>query len=311
VSEPLVTVLCATRDACAAVQLTLCSFRRHTAEPCHVVVADNGSSDGTLGFLRSLDWLTVISLDERRAALRADAERARAAAARLAPRLDSYAETLPDGERALLDELRRAAGTSTADDDEAVVEHGATLDWLVRSVRTPFFLTLDSDVEFLEEAWLSDLLDLARREGLAAVGELQPAMYGQKPRLAPHVLLVRTRVFRDLCASLRPFVRIADDGVAERWRSSPPQRLDPDQIVSAYPTAEVFPPGAGLLERLRLAGERCLSTPPAVRRKYFHLGHMSWAAGEEAWRPSAQELREHHREHAAYARRRLRSLRAG
>ncbi|MFD5620038.1 glycosyltransferase family 2 protein [Streptomyces yangpuensis] len=71
------TVIGATRNARPATRLTYASLRRHAPDGIRVLVADNGSTDGTLEDLRQLEWLTVVSLDERRRRAREEAAQAR------------------------------------------------------------------------------------------------------------------------------------------------------------------------------------------------------------------------------------------
>jgi glycosyltransferase involved in cell wall biosynthesis len=49
------------------VRLTFETLRECTPEPVSVLVADNGSTDGTFEYLSTLDWLDVVPLDHRRA----------------------------------------------------------------------------------------------------------------------------------------------------------------------------------------------------------------------------------------------------
>lgn len=234
-TAPAVTVLCATRNARAAVRLTFASFRRYTPEPCLVWVADNGSIDGTLEDLLALPWLTVIPLGVRRSLLPPQA---------------------PDAE---------------------ITGHGATLDWLAVRVRTPFFLTLDSDVEFLASGWLTDMLDLMVGEGLDALGVYEPGFQGYRPRLAPYVLLLRTATFQALGTSFQPFVRIEDAEEARRWQARPRGfRVEFEEIAS-YRTAAFYPTAAYLFERLQESGARWRDLPGAIAAKFQHLGHMSWS----------------------------------
>lgn len=65
-SDPLVTVVMATRNARASVRLATHSFATHTPEPVAFVAIDNGSTDGTVDDLQSLDWLTFVPLEMRR-----------------------------------------------------------------------------------------------------------------------------------------------------------------------------------------------------------------------------------------------------
>ncbi len=238
-TAPAVTVLCATLNARAAVRLTLASFRRYTPEPCRVWVADNGSTDGTLDDLLEMSWLSVIPLTVRRA---------------LAP---------------------AAAGAPDAE----ITSHGATLDWLAVRVRTPFFLTLDSDVEFLEAGWLTDMLDLMAGEDLDALGVYEPGFRGYRPRLAPYVLLLRTATFHAVRASFLPFVRIEDAEEARRWQARPRGFQVQFEEIAAYRTAAFYPTAAYLFERLCEGGARWRDLPAALAAKFQHLGHMSWAPG--------------------------------
>jgi glycosyltransferase involved in cell wall biosynthesis len=54
-----VTIVCATLNGRDAVRLTLSSLRRFTPERYRILVADNGSTDGTLEYLGSLDWTAL------------------------------------------------------------------------------------------------------------------------------------------------------------------------------------------------------------------------------------------------------------
>jgi len=194
--EPLVTVLCATRNAREVVRLTLASLHRYMPEPATVLVADNGSTDGTLQDLRALPWLTVFSVEDRQT-------------------------------------------TSTA--------HGPALDWLAARVRTRYFLTLDSDVEFLAPGWLGYMLELAETQDLTALGVYEPGVARVRERLAPFVLLMRAAEFRKLYVSFQPFIRIDDAEEAQRWLARRPRvdrdyNLDADEAAS-YHTAAVYPTG--------------------------------------------------------------------
>lgn len=54
-----VTIVCATRNGGDAVRLTFESLRRTTVAPLRVLVADNGSVDGTREMLGALDWIEL------------------------------------------------------------------------------------------------------------------------------------------------------------------------------------------------------------------------------------------------------------
>ena len=51
--------------------------------------------------------------------------------------------------------------------------------------------------------------------------------------------------------------------------------------LATYRSAAFYTTGARVFERLHESGSRWLATPAATRRKYRHLGHMSWAGGAD------------------------------
>ena len=65
-STPEVTILCATRNGRDVVRLTLSSLRRFTPEIYRILIADNGSTDGTLEYLSGLEWIHLFRRDRRR-----------------------------------------------------------------------------------------------------------------------------------------------------------------------------------------------------------------------------------------------------
>jgi glycosyltransferase involved in cell wall biosynthesis len=239
------TIVCATFNAREAVQLTLMSLRNCLPFETRVLVADNGSTDGTLAHLESQEWLTVAPLSAR---------------------------------------------------PGAATDHGSTLDWLAEQVTTPYFLTLDSDVELLTRNCLDDMLALAQAEGLDALGVYEPAIGAYRTRLAPYALLLRTATFRALDTSFRSFARIDDPLEAARWRARPPSEDLPLSEMESYRTAAFYPTAAALFERLTQRGDHWANLSPAIAARVRHYGHMSWARDAQ------------HRDRQAYIRRRLKRL---
>jgi GT2 family glycosyltransferase len=244
VSRPDVTILCVTRNALDAVRLTLSSLRCFTSERFRILVADNGSTDGTQNYLARLDWIELFHYDPN----------------------------------------MQTAG------------HGTALDALTRHVTTRYFLTLDSDVMFLRDGWLTELRDTLQKSVRIAVGEFEPAVGCYKPRLAPHLLLFDTDAFRALRTSFAGCARIHDPKEAQRWRRrSRRERLTYDEMRS-YRSAEFYSTGALIYERLVASGGRWAPTPLRTRRKYRHIGHMSWAADDgdmaRSHRTKVAELRQ-------------------
>ncbi|MFC6023200.1 glycosyltransferase family 2 protein [Plantactinospora solaniradicis] len=309
-SAMTVTVIGATRNARVATRLTYASFRRHTPEPVRVLLADNGSVDGTLEDLRRLDWVTVWSLDERKRLAEADVARVRRGIRRLAAGLDSLAEELPDRQRSLLERVRTEIDVRVPSDEE-LCRHSTALDWLVTKVETPYFLLLDSDVEFLDTGWLTDLVDLAEREGLAAVGEYEPARFPVQPRLATYLLLLRTDVFRSLRVPFRSVLRFGDPDEERRWHA---RELDPVLDPSAfdgYGSAAFYDTAAVLFERIQQRELPWRSFPREIADKFHHLGHMSWAADAGHEYVGVELLHEHVRAANEHALHRLASCYGG
>jgi hypothetical protein len=293
-SATAVTVIGATRNARSATRLTCSSFRRHTPEPVRVLLADQGSVDGTLDDLRRLDWATVWSLDERKQLAQADLAQVRRDIHQLSADLDSFAAKLPDRQRSLLEQLRGRIDV-TLPDDEELCQHANALDWLVTKVETPYFLLLDSDVEFHESRWLTDLVDLAEREGLAAVGEYEPDRFPNQPRLAAYLLLVRTDVFRSLRVSFRPVLHFDDPDEERHWHARAHGLMLQPSDFDGYRSAVFYDTAAVLFKRIQQNALRWRSFPPDVAGKFHHLAHMSWAAAIDSDHVSAAEKYAEHR----------------
>ena len=68
-TTPEVTILCATRNGRDVVRLTLSSLRRFTPEIYRILIADNGSTDGTLDYLSGLEWIQLFRRDRSKRAI--------------------------------------------------------------------------------------------------------------------------------------------------------------------------------------------------------------------------------------------------
>jgi hypothetical protein len=249
---PPVTVVCATRNARAAVRLTFASFFRYNDGETPIFVADNGSTDGTLEELRRWPQIQLVTIAQRRALLACDRAR-----------------------QALVPEP--GARRPEEDDDLVdITEHGATLDWLVERVTTPLVLVMDSDVEFLQDGCLAAMVDLVESRRLAALGQLEPGWHGYQPRLAPALLLLRTDVVRRYRASFRPATWISDPAEADRWARRGPAYEAPPSELASYHSLSTYPTAALLFERLREGGEAWADLPDDISRRFRHFGHMSW-----------------------------------
>jgi hypothetical protein len=177
---------------------------------------------------------------------------------------------------------RRRADPSTP--DAVLSSHGATLDWAAARVRTPYLLTLDSDVEFLRDRWLGRLLEEMEGDGsLAAIGPYEPGGRGSQPRLAPHLFLLRTEAVRDLGTSFRGCTVVTDPDEATRWRARPTTwRVDESELATAFPSARLYSTGGLLFEALDASPRwRWRPTPDDVAVAYRHWGHQSWGLTDE------------------------------
>jgi glycosyltransferase involved in cell wall biosynthesis len=259
-----VTIICATFNARLAVKLTLESLLRNTDDRVRVIIADNGSTDGTWQELRRFRRLERVDSDRR------------------ARRL-GFKHGLPTQERL----------------------HGATLDWLITQVRTPYFLTLDSDVEFLKPGWLPRLLDFAERNRLAALGEFDPGHGAYRPRLSPHVLLVNTEEFLKLRSTFRAFVLISDASEAKRWCAKEHDFcLDP-RVMKSFRSARFYPTGSAFFERIILCKRPWGISSNQMTSDYRHFGHMSWALGTKS--SARQAMADAHQRRENYIKHRLAS----
>lgn len=243
-------------------------------------MADNGSTDGTLDDLQRNTRLRVFSLEER---------------------LSWFASTQNP--------------LSTAEARADFARHGSTLDWLAALVQTPYFVTLDSDVEFLRDGWLSEMLSLLQDENLDAVGEYEPGFplaggpdgTGYRPRLAPHLLLLRTAAFRPIHASFRGFCYTRTEEETRRWLAISDRRCLTPADLEGFRTLTIFDTGAYLFERLRGTGLRWMSTPDSIRLSaYKHLGHMSTVPADSARNPRREDFLAAHADRMAYVAERLR-----
>lgn len=160
--------------------------------------------------------------------------------------------------------------------------HGATLDWLISQVDTPYFLTLDSDVELVAGGIIERMLGFMRKFDLIALGEFERGLGSYKPRLAPHFLMVDTARFHGLPASFRSFVRVEDEEEAARWRARTTDFCLDKETLDSFLTARFYPTGAALLERILEEGEIWGISPASVTSSYVHFGHMSWAETTKA-----------------------------
>lgn len=294
-----VTIICATMGACEAVQLTFYSLRRYTPEPHKILVADNSSTDGTLEFLRSLPWVTVFSIEQRLAIYgRENGESVAWANLQKEENPNDLVTCAPVSTNVPIQEL-------APDSDTFLMGHGQTLDWLTARVDTPFFLTLDSDVEFLDRGWLSEMLELMKRETVDVIGQLELGNDVCQPRLTPDLMLIRTAAFRELSTSLAAFTWLENAEEALRWSAQPHSPVFNRAELAGYSNIRIYDAAAYFFENLQKNGKRWLSIPESTANKFHHLGHMSWASDISEELPTSRLLHDQFRARQSYIRERL------
>ncbi|MGH9124779.1 MAG: glycosyltransferase family 2 protein [Acidimicrobiales bacterium] len=288
----LVTVVCATRNARAAVRLTVASLLRHTTLPFRLLVADNGSTDGTLEDLQAIAGARVFSLPERQADLARRAAWQHQVLARLDERRPRAAIGDGPAAGAVVARGREALGAGRRvghaggpagpwGDDGLVTLHGTTLDWLCDRVTTPFTVTLDSDVEILDPRWLPEMLSLMERQQLVALGPYEPGKGGYQARLAPHLLVLRTEEVRTLGTSFLGGTTTADPEERRRWEQRRPSFAVGLRDLAGYPTTTVYPTGAVLFQTMVARQMRWQALPPELAATFHHFGHMSWGGADD------------------------------
>jgi glycosyltransferase involved in cell wall biosynthesis len=151
VSRLDITILCATRNGGDAVRLTFSSLRRFTPEGCRVLVADNGSTDGTLDFLSGLDWIDLFRRDPRRSKTSHGATLdwlARKVTTRYFLTLDSDVIFLRRGWLSeLLEALQQDRGTAVGEYESGVAGYRPRLAPYVLLLHTERFRALRSSFE--------------------------------------------------------------------------------------------------------------------------------------------------------------------
>jgi hypothetical protein len=294
-TAPLVTVVCATRNARAAVRLTVASLLRHTPIPFRLLVADNGSTDGTLGDLQAVAGVRVFSLPERRADLARRAAWQDQVLARLDERRGRAAIAAGPAARVVVARGRETLGAGRGvgptgatgpvggpgGDDGLVTLHGPTLDWLCDRVTTPFTVTLDSDVEILDPRWLPEMLSFMEREQLVALGPYEPGEGAYQARLAPHLLMLRTEEVRTLGTSFLGGTTTADPEERRRWEHGRRSFAVDLRDLAGYPTTTVYPTGAVLFQTMVARQMRWQPLPPELAATFHHFGHMSWGGADD------------------------------
>jgi hypothetical protein len=298
--RPLVTVIGATRNVRAVTHLTYASFRRFTPEPVVVLVADNGSTDGTLEDMRLLNWLRVYSLADRRLDMEAKAERARILLKRVDDALDDLSASISEPERHILQKMRRKANVVVPTLEE-MRHHAPALNWLASHVETRYFLLLDSDVEFLQPGWLSELIAIAEQEDLGAIGEYEPGQYPCMPRLATYLLLIRTDTFRSLKTSFSSELRFSDDHERQRWYSQQHDDVLAASAFDGYSSAAFYDTAALLFEGIVRRGIAWRPFPATTAAKFRHFGHMTWSEDAKDGYQGLDAIRAHVRAMNEYA----------
>jgi glycosyl transferase family 2 len=161
-------------------------------------------------------------------------------------------------------------------------------DWLDRwlaSCPTRYAVFADSDVEFLRDGWLGDMVETSRAHDAALVcAQLQP---GQARFVHP-----RTGARATVRARPAPWLLLIDvDAVRGRVEQS--FRYVESPAPDAFGGRLGHDVGGAFLLALRDAGLGWVEMPPAFRRKFHHYGGLSWKGGGDrvSWLRRAEQLR--------------------
>jgi glycosyltransferase involved in cell wall biosynthesis len=150
-------------------------------------------------------------------------------------------------------------------------KHAEWLDRWVADARTRYIGFSDSDVEYLEQGWLRDLVDTAERAGAALVcarmqwppDTFDHPVTGAKRRLAPRptpwLMLLDTEQVRGRVDASFAYVDV----------------VDPD----AYGGKVAHDVGADYFAALDAAGLTWAEMPPEWQSKFRHFGGLTWLKG--------------------------------
>ena len=268
--KPEVTIICATRNALSAVKLTLLSLKRHTSGSFKLLIADNDSDDGTLEFIKTLPFAREYSIEER---IRTFSEVGENQFINIRRSEKDHGLVIKSPVRSKED-----MGELEPSFVDFFMGHGQTLDWLARQVDTPFFVTLDSDVEFYASEWLSNAISIMKENNIDVMGQLHPGNGICQPRLTPDILFIRKSKFIQLSASLASFTWGGEKEKALMWAFQKHSPAFSENEVVGYTDIRIYDTAAFFFECVKKAGVRWMETPETVKKMYSHLGHMSWAS---------------------------------
>jgi hypothetical protein len=178
--------------------------------------------------------------------------------------------------------------------------HAEWLDRWFTECPARYAVFVDSDVEFLRENWLHDMVEVARASDAAVVATRVQARDGVQYRHpttgSPRVLAPRPEPWLMLIDVLQTR-GVVDDGFG--YRDEPPLEGGPKTA---------FDVGAAFFRGVTRSGLSYAEMPPQFSRAYHHYGGMSWQRMRDREMPFARRLKQaaktvHLRSHLRRARR--------
>lgn len=301
----------AARDLGPIVRLGYGSLRHTTAGSSPVLVADNGCDAEARAYLSAQQWIRLFPLEERITASHQEHEAAARVLASLWTEMGAVQLSLTAAERRLLTLLQSRVHPEPALSPEDQAQLGQTIDFLLPQVRTRYTVLVDSDVEFIEPGWLSDMVEMMNDNDIDLFGFLEPARHPIQERFATFVLAMRTAEILALDCSFATSLSFGAPAEATIWHSRNYGKFLDTTAFTDFPTARFHDTAAQVYESARAHGLNCTEFPSRWRRKFLHLEHMAWADSTDDSYAGADALRHHRHRALAYARARCELLGIG
>lgn len=143
--------------------------------------------------------------------------------------------------------------------------HGEWLDHWTASVSTPYAAFVDSDIEILQDGWLSLLLETAKASGAAIVCS---EILAEVPDYVDH-----TGVPRRLASRPSPWMALMDTSMCRGLASWQFTMLDDAGIPEGWWGLDT---GAALLRDLQSKGKIVVTAPESFGSTFRHFGALSW-----------------------------------
>ena len=172
-----------------------------------------------------------------------------------------------DGTIELLHDLERR-GWLVVEQAPEGRSHGAWIDhWRQRS-DVDHLVFVDSDVDFVGDGWLADLVETSRRTGAAVVcAAVSAEQWYDDPSLdEPYLVAARP----DICVLLLDVEATRDVGAGFEYHK---------EVAAEMPNGFIgYDTGAWFTRAVEATGRAVVPIDDATRQKFIHFGGRTWAA---------------------------------